>query len=125
MSGIEALAAIGLAGNVVQFADFASQLVKAGRELYKSANSTTVKNEELELLARHLRDLAKAENLRRLAERTRHSHVSRSGGVALVPIGDLWEELSQQCIGVADDLIELLQTFKTDRSFMCQFRLFH
>jgi len=33
----EALAAIGLAGNIVQFVDFGTKLVLKGQELYQSA----------------------------------------------------------------------------------------
>ncbi|KAM5350433.1 hypothetical protein ACJ41O_006938 [Fusarium nematophilum] len=45
---MEALAALGLASNVVQFVTFASQLVSAGDEMYGSASGTTKRTIELE-----------------------------------------------------------------------------
>ncbi|KAK0645399.1 hypothetical protein B0T16DRAFT_411116 [Cercophora newfieldiana] len=55
---METLAALGLAGNVVQFVQFASQLMKNASELRKSSTGCTADVLELEALYEQLRDLS-------------------------------------------------------------------
>jgi hypothetical protein len=112
MTGMEALAAVGLASNVVQFADFATRLVVAARNLYKSVEGTTAENKELEMLAQNLRDLAKTENLLQLAENTQYNGLTPSHAALSSLDSETWRNLNKQCIDVADDLIKLLQSLK-------------
>ncbi|KAF2801311.1 uncharacterized protein BDZ99DRAFT_240266 [Mytilinidion resinicola] len=55
---MEALAALGLAGNVVQFIHFASGLLSTGSEVYKSASGASEKTFELEKIYERFRELS-------------------------------------------------------------------
>ena len=55
---MEALAALGLAGNIVQFIQFVSQLMKNTSELRRSSTGCTAKVVELETLYESLRDIS-------------------------------------------------------------------
>lgn len=107
---MEALAALSLAGNVVQFVDIASRFVTAAYMLYDSTRGTTKENDRVELLVLNLRQLAESENLRTLAEKTQ-SHDARSSDQGADEPGSL-SSLSKACIEVADEIIGLLDTLK-------------
>jgi hypothetical protein len=65
---MDPLTAVGLAGNIVQFVEVASRILSAARKLHNSAHGIAIGNEESEVLALNLRDLAEVENLRQLDE---------------------------------------------------------
>ncbi|KAM0794758.1 hypothetical protein BDR22DRAFT_676431 [Usnea florida] len=80
---LESLAALSLAGNVVQFIDFGCRLLSKSRELYRSSDGALAENVEIENIASSLTALSKGltpgssqtqsesidyENLRSLAE---------------------------------------------------------
>lgn len=52
------LAAVGLAGNIVQFVEFGTTLFHEGRELYRSAQGATADHLELENVTKDLERLA-------------------------------------------------------------------
>jgi hypothetical protein len=54
---MEALVAIGLAGNIVQFIQFASQVVSEAREIYRSGIDGSAEHLNLETVAEDLRTL--------------------------------------------------------------------
>lgn len=98
--------AAGLAGNVVTFVDFSAKLLSRSQQLYASASGAVEENDELESLAKNLRDFA--ERIRQQPTGTSPTYHSSS---------DLdWEtvlnNLAQQCIQVADQLLELLDSIK-------------
>ena len=51
---MEALAAVGLAGNIVQFISFASETLSKSREIYLSASGTTEEYMDLKLISQDL-----------------------------------------------------------------------
>jgi hypothetical protein len=51
---MDPLAALSLAGTIVQFVDFGSKLLATGRELYKSTNGSLTVNDEIELVTSDL-----------------------------------------------------------------------
>ena len=53
----EALAALGVASNIVQLIGFTSSLISTGSELYKSSDGELVEHTELEAIANHLQTL--------------------------------------------------------------------
>ena len=55
---MEAVAALGLASNVVQFLAFARELVSTNRSITRSADGTLVEHLELEAVARNLQTLS-------------------------------------------------------------------
>ncbi|KAE8444824.1 hypothetical protein EG329_014179 [Mollisiaceae sp. DMI_Dod_QoI] len=54
---MDPLTALSLAGNVIQFVDFARKLLSQGYELYKSTSGQLAADEELELVTSDLRDV--------------------------------------------------------------------
>src|SRR5438876_7776532 len=103
---MDPLAAAGLAGNIITFVDFLTKVLSRARQLYESASGATAENDELESLTK---------NLKGLADRTRrrppeipqkgHFHLSITSERVL-------DNLSQQCIQVADELLETLGSVK-------------
>ncbi|KAH8766936.1 hypothetical protein F5882DRAFT_510344 [Hyaloscypha sp. PMI_1271] len=81
---MDPLTAVGLAGNIITFIDLSTKVVSRAKQLYESASGATLENDELESLTKNLKDLA---------DRTRHN-------------------ISQQCIQVADELLETLESVK-------------
>jgi hypothetical protein len=51
---MDPLTALSLAGTIVQFVDFGSKLLSAGRELYKSTTGSLTVNDEIELVTSDL-----------------------------------------------------------------------
>jgi hypothetical protein len=51
---MEALAAIGLAGNIVQFVDFSGRLISESIELYHSYDGALAENVDIETATKHL-----------------------------------------------------------------------
>jgi hypothetical protein len=56
---MDPLTALSLAGNIVQFVDFSSKLLSAGRELYKSTTGSLTVNDEIELVTSDLLAIAR------------------------------------------------------------------
>jgi uncharacterized phage infection (PIP) family protein YhgE len=74
------------------------------KELYKSASGATSENDELESLAKSLKNLA---------DRTRRKPSnSLKDGRLNITSETILDNLSQQCIQVADELLEMLETVK-------------
>ncbi|KFY89381.1 hypothetical protein V498_06457 [Pseudogymnoascus sp. VKM F-4517 (FW-2822)] len=115
MTGLEALVAVGLAGNIVQFTHFAQQLLSGARKLYRSTSGATAENTELELITKNIRKLAETEDLRKLAESTQQCdglNPVTSRPTNLDRDEEDWMQLNQQCKELAVDLLKLLGSFK-------------
>ncbi|KFY14488.1 hypothetical protein V492_02588 [Pseudogymnoascus sp. VKM F-4246] len=115
MTGLEALVAVGLADNIVQFTHFAQQLLSGARKLYRSTSGATAENTELELITKNIRKLAETEDLRKLAESTQQCDgLNRitSHPTNLDSDDEDWMQLNQQCKELAVDLLKLLDSFK-------------
>ena len=55
---LEALAAVGLAANILQFVEFSYNLTTSAREIYNSSSGLTAENQALELIANDLLHLS-------------------------------------------------------------------
>ncbi|KAI1087969.1 hypothetical protein F5B19DRAFT_473428 [Rostrohypoxylon terebratum] len=90
---MDALAALGLVGNVITFVDFSWKLIVNAHEIYESTSDTSNDNYSLEVLAS---DIAKLS----------------SNIITNAATPDNLVELSAQCHKLADDLLGIIQTLK-------------
>jgi len=103
---MDPLTAAGLAGNIITFVDYSTKVLSRARELYESATGATEENDELESLTRNLKDLVDRTRRRpSVAPRKSHSGLSITSEKVL-------DGLSQQCILVADLLLETVNSIK-------------
>jgi hypothetical protein len=98
---LETLAALSLAGNIVQFIDFGCGLFVKSRELYESATGMAAEDAQLAIIARSLRRLS--QNLE-----VTSSNASEQSSEA----SDL-EALVDECKKVANDLLGALDQLKS------------
>jgi hypothetical protein len=96
--------ALGLAGNIVQFVDFASKLFSKSKELYKSSSGATNENQELE---------DATDTLRRLCASLRK--VDQAGSKSARRLNDegVLRELANNCNVTADELLSALEDLRT------------
>jgi hypothetical protein len=94
---LEAFAAIGLAGNIVQFVDYSCKLFSQSREIYNSTSGSSKDTESTIAITRNLRDLAG--KLSSVNHQTTLRH-SNDGSLKM---------LSQLCEGEAENLLAGLQ----------------
>jgi hypothetical protein len=95
MSGVEGLAAVSLAGNILQFVHTTRQLVSTTREVFETG--TKEEHVELELIAKELQSQAG-----RLRTPTNVVDGSATTGVDSLPT------LAAKCQAVADQLLGML-----------------
>ena len=92
---MEALAAIGLVGNIVQFVDFGGELIAKSVQLYRSYDGALPENVDIDVVTKHLAVLIK----------------KLEDDAILVGDGAL-QNLSRSCKKAADDLLAALNTVK-------------
>ncbi|KAK3329268.1 hypothetical protein B0H66DRAFT_17685 [Apodospora peruviana] len=97
---MEALVALGLASNVIQFVDFAGKLISTAHTFYISATGTTAENAGLGALAMHIRVLA-----------DKASPPIPTSNLSGLHVVDQLHDLGRQCREVSDELLSLLATF--------------
>lgn len=97
----EALAALGLASNIVQFVSFASDLISKSHDISKSANGRFVENLELEAITSTLHKL--------------NHGLSRpvATGASSSPAEKGLQELCNGCENVTEELLEVVQSLKS------------
>jgi hypothetical protein len=100
---IDPLSALSIAGNVVQFTEFAGKLLSKTRKIYNSADGALVENLELEAVARNLMELS--------------SKISGSFRRQPQDKQLTWEETSlrtlcDNCVSVAEELLALLEKLR-------------
>jgi hypothetical protein len=103
---MDPLTAIGLAGNIISFIDVTSNVLSKARQLYDAASGATPENDELESLTKNLRDLADRAR-RKSVNTTRNDHFSLN-----ITSETVLDSLSQQCVKVAEELLEVLESVK-------------
>jgi hypothetical protein len=54
---IDPFSALGVAGNIVQFLDFGSKLISKGKEIYISADGSSITNVDLEIISQDLHEI--------------------------------------------------------------------
>jgi ABC-type Fe3+/spermidine/putrescine transport system ATPase subunit len=103
---MDPLVAAGLVGNIITFVDFSAKVLSRARQLYESANGAIEENDELESLTKNLREFA--DRIQRdLTQIPQKGHF-RAG----LNRETVLNNLSQQCIQVADELLESLDSIK-------------
>ena len=66
---MDALAALGLVGNIITFVDFSWKLVAGARQIYESASETSDNSQSLGVIATSIIELRKAIVLKNVAPR--------------------------------------------------------
>jgi hypothetical protein len=102
---MDPLTALSLAGTIVQFVGFGTNILKGSHQLYQSANGALPVNEELELITRDLHELTF-----KLGRPLFPDTISPSAG-QLEEYRDL-EELCSRCRTLANKLIVRLNGLK-------------
>jgi hypothetical protein len=107
---MDPLSALSVAGTVVQFVDFGSKLLRAGKDLYKSSTGVSATNAELETIAKAIQSVIL---------KLRQSSGPFEGFSPPGPLTNVENEVhlsfDQICDGVAsiaEELLEKLQTLK-------------
>ena len=100
---MEPLTALGLAGNVIQFIDFSSQLVSKGHKIYRSLDGTLDENIDAEIVATNLSQ-SNAKLQKSLSQ----------GGISTATSADdkALVNLCQRCSDVASELLLRLDKLK-------------
>jgi hypothetical protein len=98
---LESLAALSLAGNIIQFIDFGCKLFAKSQELYGSATGVAAEDAQLSIIARSLRRLS--QNL----------EVTGSNGSDQSSEASDLEMLVDECKRVADELLGALDQLKS------------
>lgn len=93
----EALAALGLAANVLQFVECGFRIIKTANDLKSSVDGATKSNREVELLARNLNETMKAVKARNL-----------------VPASSEMSQAVSACNDLSDELVQMLESLKID-----------
>jgi hypothetical protein len=123
---MEALAAIGLTGNVLQFIQYAAQLLSTGTEIYRSSTGSSQKNHELENIYEKLSNFTST-----LLGQETAGHLSGGRGSPNDPQGTTNHahisaliDLSRDCKDVCDQLLEMIQKLKVKDGRFRRFRSF-
>ena len=103
---ISAFTAIGLAGNITQFVDFALKIVSTAKEAYQNVNGVTDENSDIERVAGELRGSSKKLSSS-LCSVQPNDPADASEDAGLIAI-------AQSCEKIAGSLISLLDTFKVE-----------
>lgn len=112
---MEALAAISLVGNVLQFAQFVAGIVATAGQVYQTADGVTDATEDLEMI--HSRLLNFSAGLQtQVAAGTRTVHTPAAIGAAHVnSAGDLANDLARECKALCDQLLETTGRLRVEK----------
>ena len=128
MSGLEGLAAVGLAANVVQFIDAGCKLFCKSHSLYKSASGMAVEDWELEQVAKDMEELSLSA-IARLLPKGLAPSLTRNGQKALPILAGLLPkeeapsltkseqslcDIALACHNLASDLKGIMRSYKID-----------
>ena len=101
---VEALAAVGLAGNVAQFVEFSCKLFDQATTIYHSSTGSTQGAKDLETLTQQLRTLCA--NLAHANNSFQHPGPTRQ------PNPDSLRKLAENCEAAANELLSELSNLK-------------
>ena len=100
---MEALAAVSLAGNILQFLDFTSDVISKTRQIHTSISRTLKEHDDLDYLTTDLKGLS--DRLRTSTE----------------PVDSVLGELCSKCSNAAGELLEFLETLRVkEKRTPCQ-----
>ena len=95
---LEALAAVGLAGNIIQFIDFSCNLLAEAHEIHGSRTGSSDKNLELETVAARLKHLA--------------ANLSSSTPNQGLVVGQQLRNLADEATAITDELLDTIEDVK-------------
>jgi hypothetical protein len=95
---LEALAAVGLAGNIVQFIDFGGNLLAEARQIQRSSAGVSEKNVELETVATRLRHIA--------------AGLSSTTSLPGTGISYQLKQLADEAVSIIDELLTAIEDVK-------------
>lgn len=101
---MDPLSAVSLAGNIIQFVEFGSNLVRGSIDIYKSADGATSINSELELITEDLTGLCSK------LIRPRNNKEERTLPKAEFDL----LELSRSCVALGRQFLEMLESLKVN-----------
>jgi hypothetical protein len=109
---IDPVTALGIAGNVIQFVDFASKLVSKGSEYYGSIDGALLEHTELSGTAERLRKLSRgletSMRLEQLSQRAKPGDLHRK--YSLAEQGLL--EVNHECCKLAEEFCNALEELR-------------
>jgi hypothetical protein len=100
---LEGLAALSLAGNIVQFIELGSKLFSKSRDLYQSAAGISSEDAQLSIIARSTRILSEG------------LVVSSSNGDPRSPNEENLSNLATECKDIAQEVLDALNQLKVKR----------
>ena len=110
---METLAAIGLASNILQFAEFAHKLLSTGNELYESASGASSKTLELEKIYGSLSNFSLNLEKSNAAQDFANLLTPRDTEEYLPELHDFTlRSLARDCKSVCDELLQLLNRLR-------------
>lgn len=89
---MEALAAVSLAGNILQLLSFAGDAISKSRQIHASVNGALEEHEDLEIVTTNLKDLS--------------VRLQTPAG----PVDSVLEQLCIRCREIADELLKALES---------------
>jgi hypothetical protein len=105
---LDPLTALSLAGNIIQFVDFACKLFSKGWEIYDSAAGLSVGDQQLETIANDLRDISN-----RFKDPIQsHLNICSDQLEPRQKTDTKLIEMSTQCTSVANELIRALEELR-------------
>lgn len=105
---MEALSAISLASNIVQFLEFGLRVLSKGKKIYRSVDGALEENLDLEIVTSDL-----------LVMQTKLKSTLLSSNHTQLVLDDVkaFNTLSESCAGLAEKLLERLNMVKVQRRF--------
>ena len=101
---VDPMSALGLAGNVVQFVDFASKLIAKGNKYYNAADGALVEHTELKTAARCLKDLRRVLG------------TSRNGPSTLSAEEQALDKVIHDCNDIASEIVDVLNQLRVSET---------
>jgi hypothetical protein len=102
---MEALAAVGLAGNIVQFIDFTTKLLSQATSIYHSHDGRSDDARDLESIAQNFRDLSVELSQYRKVPLQRQNLAFQTNHMTLC-------KLAQDCLSAVNTLLSALESLK-------------
>jgi hypothetical protein len=114
---MEALTAVGLASNIVQFIGFAREVVSTNRSISRNADGALVEHLEIDAVAQQLQTLSERLTVRPTEKKSKHSEQDGKPSAPPGPLSKEEQELEQLCGGcraVSRLLIEKINSLKAN-----------
>ena len=109
---MDGLAALSLAGNIIQFVDFGTKLLSRAEELYRSSRGSLGVNDEIELVTANLKDLITKLRVS-FPKKDEDEDLCEQDQTHLAS----FRKVCDEAVKVADELVERLEKLKFSGKF--------